>query len=226
MAAVVAYSLLLVGVVRADNNVFVIKNLKKNSVHPLYQIRLDYPVFIQGSATKKINNIIQVLVRKRVATMRASFQTRGDAQHKSDFSAQVQVLHHAGGRYSIAWLESVYYAGAAHPLSLIQVLNYDAVRNKFLGLSDVFKTTPSFYARLSLLCRQSLQRQFQSSGKSEFFDPHWFKQGTAADKKNFSSWSFSPQALRVYFAEYSIAPYAAGRFVVDVPWFKLKIFRR
>jgi hypothetical protein len=208
--------LLSVGYSNAATKAFVIKSLRRQSINPRYHIAIDYPIFTHGAAAKVINQVIKSEVNNRAKTMQKSFQDRGNGRYPSEFSANVEVLNHTHGRYSIIWLETAYFAGAAHPLTRSQILNYNAKLKQPLKLSNVVNITHGFYSCLSKLCRKSLHQQIEASGKSAMIDPQWFNRGTAANKKNFSIWSFTPQALQIYFPEYSIAPYAAGRFVVNI----------
>jgi len=218
--------MLVLGVANAATKPFVIKSLHRDNAKPRYTITVNYPVFVRGDKAKVMNKVVQSQVDKRISTMQTSFQNRGgNGRHQSEFSADVAVLNYTDGHYSIIWLETAYFSGAMHPLTRSQILNYNANLNQPMKLTDLVNASPDFYSRLSTLCRQSLRQQIKADEKTALIDPQWFNRGTAPNKKNFSIWAFTPQSLQIVFPEYSIAPYAAGRFVVSVPWSELDDFK-
>ena len=184
-----------------------------------YSIKINYPFFKNSLYAKSINRIIHTAVNDKITQIHHWMLAGDPPNTTSEFTSEAKVISHQQGRYSIAWFDLNYFAGAAHPEHVIHVLNYDVKTKKRLSLSDMLSTKPASLEHISLLSRQSLRHQFHQVHYSptDTISRKWFEQGTSPTLKNFKNWSFTPQEIHFYFPEYSIAPYVYGAFKVTIP---------
>ena len=79
------------------------------------------------------------------------------------------------------------------------------VWNKKTGsLQTIEQASGLSYAHIAQQCRAELRKRSISS------DEQWIMQGTQPDAEHFGTFTIHNKRLTVYFAEYQVAPYAAG----------------
>lgn len=108
------------------------------------------------------------------------------------------------------------YEGGAHPNTVSETLTLDLKTGNRLMLSDVLK--PGFLRMLSEASRAQLA---QEEAFTDGADSDWLKEGTAPKPESFRAFSFTNQGLNLYFDAYTVASYAAGDFLVEIPYSKL-----
>ena len=101
-----------------------------------------------------------------------------------------------------------YVMGAAHPFHYSHSLNYDTGAVRMLELEDLFLPGTDYLDVLSRFSLDDLERQ----GVLEW------EEGALPLPENFQRWNLTTRGLRISFDEYSIAPYAAGRQSVVIPY--------
>jgi peptidoglycan-N-acetylglucosamine deacetylase len=109
---------------------------------------------------------------------------------------------------SILFVQSVYYAGAAHPLPFSQTINYDLWKDRALRLEDLFVENTDYLARISEYATNDLRQQ----GVLEW------EEGASPSVDNFSNWNITLEGLQFTFDPYQVAPYAAGFQEVLIPY--------
>jgi hypothetical protein len=123
---------------------------------------------------------------------------------------------------SVEFSVSSYSAGAAHPNSYSDVLNFDLKNGKTLKLADLFLPGSKYLQTISTYCVQALEKQAKEEGANGMLDETWIQRGAGPGLKNYNSWTISKKGIEVTFDPYLIAAYAAGPQHVSVPYSALK----
>ena len=122
---------------------------------------------------------------------------------------------------SIAFSESAYERGAAHPNSNTSVLNYDIRNRKKLALADLFNAKSNYLKAISDYCIKDLKQQAKKD-KDSMLSGDMIQSGAAARADNFNAWTITKQGLWITFDPYQVAAYAAGPQKVLIPYPALK----
>ena len=122
----------------------------------------------------------------------------------------------------IEFTVSSYSAGAAHPNSYTEVVNFDFKNGKLLKLADLFLPGSKYLQTLSTYCVQDLKKQAKAQGADAMLDDDWIQKGAGPDLSNYDNWTITKKALGVTFDPYQVGPYAAGPQHVLVPYSALK----
>src|SRR6266576_61829 len=123
-----------------------------------------------------------------------------------------------------------YGAGAAHPNSNTETMNFGLRPSRELHLRDVFKASTDFLGMLSGYClddlrKQQSQRQSDAGmGPDPFKSDHdrWLLKGTGATDRNYERFSFTKGGITIHFDPYHVACYAEGKYEVFIPSYVLK----
>ncbi|HSW73739.1 MAG TPA: DUF3298 and DUF4163 domain-containing protein [Candidatus Limnocylindria bacterium] len=107
------------------------------------------------------------------------------------------------------------YGGGAHGCSYRVCFNYDVEKQKKLMLSH-FISSKEELEKLSNCCREKLISE-HALERDE-----WLLDGTAPKMNNFAKFTFTKEALTVYFDEYQVCCYALGAPKVTITWRELK----
>lgn len=130
---------------------------------------------------------------------------------------------------SVEFFVGFYCAGAAHPNSFTRTFNFGLHPSVELDLSSIFDRSSDYLELLSRYCRDDLLRQKAQRGSeisvrpedSSVVEDDWLRQGTAPVGRNFERISLRRHGVAVHFDPYHVECYAAGRFEVFIPSYKL-----
>lgn len=212
------------------------RQIKENNKKLKYEIDAEYPQ-LTGSADpnfEKFNQTARSLVLRKVAEFKkeralpASEPTPdvanvpADDSVGSDITIGYSVALAKDDLISVEIAISSYSAGAAHPNSFSEVLNFDLKNGKVLKLADLFLPGSKYLQTLATHCIQTLEKQAKDEGTNGMLDDPWIERGAAPDLKNYNSWTISKKGLDITFDSYQVAPYAAGPQQVSVPYSALK----
>lgn len=115
----------------------------------------------------------------------------------------------------VVFFQGYLYLGGAHGMPLLETLAYDLEADKRLSLGDLFREGSDYLKVLSDYSRRSL------AGR-ELTDEDWIARGTEPTPENFSLFYPTSEGLKLLFAPYQVAPYAAGIPEVVVPYSALE----
>ena len=121
----------------------------------------------------------------------------------------------------MAFTESDYERGAAHPNSSTTVLNYDVKNGKKLALADLFNARTNYLNAISTYCIRELKDRSKKD-KDSMLDDEMMKSGASARADNYKAWAITKKGLWITFDPYQVAAYAAGPQYVLVPYSALK----
>src|SRR3989344_948907 len=115
------------------------------------------------------------------------------------------------------------YTGGAHGYQNLISFNYDVVNKKDVKLSDLFPGNSNYLKTVSDFSRKDLTTQFRKKLEVKTKDDEKVFQGsvipmmlagTTPESLNFSVFTFTKDAVKLYFTQYQVAPYAMGESVV------------
>ncbi len=216
------------------------RQIKENNRKLRYEINIDYPQ-LTGSADpnyEKFNQTIRSLVNKRTSEFKKEMlpdpkdESRPDEERPanepdpesvgSDIAIGYSIALAKDDLISVEFTVSSYSAGAAHPNSHTEVVNFDLKNGKQLKLADLFLPGSKYLQTLATYCVQALTRQAQAEGPDGMLDEAWIQRGAAAESTNYENWTITRKGLGVTFDPYQVAAYAAGPQHVSAPYAALQ----
>jgi hypothetical protein len=121
------------------------------------------------------------------------------------------------------------FSGGAHGYENEISFNYDVKNKKIIELKDLFTNNSEYLTYLSEQSREILKKEFATVNKEDRknSDPEAIKEyidnivssiesGTEQKEENFSVFTFTPDKVKIYFAQYQVGPYSIGMPEVEV----------
>lgn len=204
------------------------KIIKEANKEKRYTVEAEYPQMDGDTRFDGFNREARNLITKDIAAFKTA-ETSEEAETTGDLPAETQNSTLDAGyefRYatddliSVAWTESTYSRGAAHPNSLTQVLNYDVKKAKKLTLADLFIDKSKYLTLISNFCMKELKDRSKRPDSMIMDDTIESGAGPRAD--NYRAWAITKKGLWITFDPYQVAAYAAGPQYVLVPYSALK----
>lgn len=210
----------------------VARRIAENNKKLKYEIDAEYPQ-LTGSGSpnyEKFNQTMRGLVTKKVAEFRADMTANAEDPELapppespgSDLHIGYSIELAKDDLISVNLSVGTYAAGAAHPNSYSDVVNFDLKNGKLLRLSDLFQPGSKYLPALAAYCIADLKKQGQKQGAESMLDDDWVQRGAGADAENYRSWTIGKHGLGIVFDAYQVAAYAAGPQHVFVPYSALK----
>ncbi|MDQ1639834.1 MAG: hypothetical protein QOF62_3173 [Pyrinomonadaceae bacterium] len=206
------------------------RQIKEKNKKLKYEIDVEYPQ-LSGSTdpnAEKFNQAARGLVTKQVNAFRAQMTEMAGEENPtgsetgSDLGAGYTIALAQDDLISVQFDIGGYSAGAAHPNSYTDVINFDLRNGRQLKLADLFKPGAKYLQALSAYCIQDLKKQSKAKGEDGMLDDDWIQRGAGSQANNFRSWTITKNGLGINFDSYQVAPYAAGPQFVLVPYSALK----
>lgn len=202
-----------------------------------YEVDVQYPQ-VSGSVNpniEKFNQTVRVLATKKVNDFRKkmapvageeptpdSGSLATEESLGSDITIGYEVALARDDLITIDFTVSSYSAGAAHPNSHTEVVNFDLKNGKVLKLADLFLPGSKYLQIISAFSIQELKKQNKPQGADAMLDDDWIQKGAAPNLTNYSNWAITKKGLGITFDPYQVGPYAAGAQHVLVPYSALK----
>ena len=209
----------------------VAKRIKENNKKMKYEIDAVYPQLTgSGSANyEKFNQTIRGVVTKKVGAFRTGQAPSADDPPPteleslgSDLSVAYTIALARDDLISVVLEVSDYEAGAAHPNSYSEVMNFDLKNGKVLKLADLFQPGSKYLQAISAYSIADLKKQGKQGQDSMLEDEDWIQRGAGPDAENYSNWTIGKKGVGIIFDPYQVASYAAGPQHVLVPYSALK----
>jgi hypothetical protein len=121
------------------------------------------------------------------------------------------------------------FSGGAHGYENYVSFNYDVRNKKELEIDDLFSDDFDYLNFLSLRSREILKNRFAIVNEEdkvnyapemleEYLDSivSSIEDGTGPEKENFSVFTFLPNKIKIYFAQYQVGPYVIGMPEIEV----------
>ena len=215
----------------------VARQIREKNKKLKYEIDVEYPQ-LTGSVDpnfEKFNQTVRSLVSKKVADFKREMTPSaadepatdsppipGDESLGSDINASYTLALAKDDLISIEFTVSSYSAGAAHPNSYTEVINYDLKNGKLLKLADLFLPGSKYLPTLSRYCIEALKKLAKAQGDDAMLDDEWIQKGAGPELTNYDNWTITKKGLGITFDPYQVGPYAAGPQRVVVPYSALK----
>jgi hypothetical protein len=120
-----------------------------------------------------------------------------------------------GAKYVSVRFETYFMQeGAPHGVLHRYGFNYDVERSKIIYLKDLFLPGEDYLEQINKFCNHDFEKQV---GKG------FYEKNSVVDKSQFV---LSRQSLTILFSAYEIASYSAGAPEVEIPFTKLKGFKK
>ena len=202
----------------------VAKQIREKNKKLNYEIDVEYPQ-LTGSVDPnfaKFNQTVRSLISKKVADFKKEMTPSADEPAPdaadetpveslgSDISTGYTVALAKDDLISIEFTVSSYSAGAAHPNSYTEVVNFDLKNGKLLKLADLFLPGSKYLQTLAMYCIQALKKQAKAEGADAMLDDEWIQKGAGPELTNYDNWTISKKGLGITFDPYQVGPYAAG----------------
>jgi hypothetical protein len=121
------------------------------------------------------------------------------------------------------------YSGGAHGYENIVSFNYDVKNKKDVSLANLFSFKDDYLKYLSETSGNILTKRFAtiSEEDKENYSPEILRQyvqsivsmiedGTEPKEDNFKVFTFTPEKVKIYFAQYQVGPYVIGMPEVEI----------
>ena len=220
-----------------SNDVEVVaKQIREKNKKLKYEVDAAYPQ-LTGSVDPnfgKFNQTVRSLIARKVSDFKQEMTPDPDDEVApdenpaidesmgSDITIGYTVALAKDDLIGIEFTVSSYSAGAAHPNSYTEVVNFDLKNGKLLKLVDLFLPGAKYLQTISTYCIQELKKQAKAQGADAMLDDDWIKRGAGAELTNYDNWTITKKGLGITFDPYQVAAYAAGPQNVLVPYSALK----
>ncbi|WP_346778474.1 TIR domain-containing protein [Burkholderia sp. Ac-20392] len=215
---------------------------EKEVGQPGYEISIDYPEFSSGNFPG-IAQSLNTLYKGRATRLLVENRTKPwdiDRELYPNPDGEFNAFHSNGrwDNFGIASATeqnvSVYYncswygAGAAHTNEFHETYNFTISNDRLYSLSlmELFSDTNRAAEIISQECRKSIAREYWNrSGHDITTDEFWadtFQTATSPALSNFETFTISDGKLIFFFAPYTVAAYAFGSWIIEVPLYDLK----
>jgi len=205
------------------------KVIKEANKEKHYTVDAEYPQIEGDARFDKFNREARSLISKDVAAFKTA-ETASETDPGTETPAETlnsslnvgyEIRCATDDLISVAFTESDYERGAAHPNSSTTVLNYDVKNGKKLALADLFNARTNYLNAISTYCIKELKDRSKKD-KDSMLDDEMMKSGASARADNYKAWAITKKGLWITFDPYQVAAYAAGPQYVLVPYSALK----
>jgi hypothetical protein len=215
------------------------RQIKEKNKKLKYEIDANYPQLIGSTDPnyEKFNQAIRSSVNRNVGGFKKDMAPQPASEPTpdssvaptyedtgSDITIGYTVALATDDLISVEFAVSSYYAGAAHPNSAAETVNFDLKNGKQLKLADLFQPGSKYLQAISAYCIKDLTAVAQKQGADGMLDEQWIQRGAGPDSKNYENWTITKKGLAITFDAYQVAAYAAGPQYVLVPYSALKDF--
>jgi len=231
-----AFSLLQEPIEFSNGAEIVAKQIREKNKKLKYEVSAAYPQLIGVTDPNydRFNQTVRNLISRKVSDFRKEMTPSAedelapdenpviDESIGSDITVNYELALAKDDLIAIQFTVSSYSAGAAHPNSYTEVVNFDLRNGKLLKLADLFLPGSKYLETLSNFCIQELKKQAKAQGNYAAMDDDWIKRGAGAELTNYDNWTITKKGLGITFDPYQVAAYAAGPQNVLVPYSAVK----
>ncbi len=180
----------------------------------LFVIDIKYPL-VSKSNDKDINEKIEGLIQQQISDFKGSVDS---SEQMEGFANGLYITYEVSlntpSIISIIFDVSVYFSGAAHPVSYTRVFNYNLEKDE--PIESIFEG--SYLETISDYCIEELVNKIEPD---EFME-QWIYSGAGPTEDNYKYVAFGEEGLVVIFDQYQVAAYALGKQFVEVPYNEIK----
>jgi hypothetical protein len=212
--------------------------IKDKSDEYLYSFEADFTLVgsEDRASDSEVNACINAFITERMQRFRADAIAR--APEKRQMQGAVVwdslAISHTVSLFSSRLLSlefhfSTCFAGSVHPNSNTETLNFRLRPSMRLSLHDIFNSSGDYLAVLSDYCVKDLYDQqpardhdpVERAAHLRSSGDQWILTGAGPRTQNFEHLSFNRTGIVVHFDPYQVDCYAAGKYEVQIPFYKL-----
>ena len=204
------------------------KKIDEINQQNFYKIHIEYPELKNEPHSTQFNQFIKNMINRNTKIFKAYVPGLVDELNKLPSGIQTTTfsitydasIFNANNHkiISIRFKNEIYSAGAAHPGTGIEVVNYDLTVNHPIRLNQLFKTNANYLQFITNESRKQLIKKIKNN------DAEWFDKGTNAQKENYKNWNVLKDGILFTFDEYQVASYSFGMPETFISYKKLKPF--
>ncbi|MEI7810672.1 MAG: DUF4163 domain-containing protein [bacterium] len=183
----------------------------------------------------KIENLLKAQMQDFKNTSVENWQARFNTQAEGDniskipadadkftFSSDYNVVQ-SNANYISFVLHYGGFDGGAHGFENVVSYNYDIKKQKEIQLADLFSNNQNYLNDISVKSRTYLKDKYASfnaqdikdsdlQATKDYFDNmiSMIESGTEPKIDNFSTFTFTPNKIKIYFADYQVGPHSIG----------------
>jgi len=231
-----AFSLLQEPIEFSNGAEIIAKQIREKNKKLKYEVSAAYPQLtgVTDPNYDKFNQTVRNLIGRKVSDFKKEMAPSADDELApeenpvideslgSDITVNYVLALAKDDLIAVQFTVSSYSAGAAHPNSYTEVVNFDLKNGKLLKLADLFLPGSKYLQTVSNFCIQELKKQAKAQGDYAAMDDDWIKRGAGAELTNYDNWTITKKGLGITFDPYQVAAYAAGPQSVLVPYSALK----
>jgi hypothetical protein len=217
-------------------NTYETKVLNPNSAYLKFDVKYPYFKNADKDFNSKIETLIKGQIQDDIKTSQENWQARYDTQSPGEniprvpqndadkfyFSSDFTIVQ-SNSSYISFVLDYSGFNGGAHGYENKVSYNYDVKNQKNIELKDLFLNYPDYLTYLSTTSKDYLMNQFAivSDEDKKNSIPEVLKEyidnivsminsGIEPKEENFSIFTFTPNKIKIYFAQYQVGPYVFG----------------
>jgi hypothetical protein len=202
------------------------KEILKNNDRLSSEIAASYPQVDFGPdalmGVRGIASDINADVERIVNGMISDFESGvNELEHKTingngsqlDISSDASVT--GGSLFSARLTKFSYYAGAAHPMTIISTFNYSTFAyGEIDSIGKLFRTDSGYLKFISNYCITKLREHAVKEGYDNIDD--MIVDGASAKEENYKNWYVESDSLVIIFNPYQAGPYVMGIQTVSI----------
>lgn len=217
------------------------KTIKENKTYSTFDVKYPYFKYADESFNLEIKSLLEEQISDQEKNAEEGWLARYNTQAPGDdipktpknddkwpFYSDFTIVQSNKSYISFTLLYGG-FTGGAHGYENKISFNYDLKNKKVLTLKDMFSTNFDYLKYLSTETRKELEKQFATLSKEdkansspgavqEYIDNmvSMIKEGTKPEESNFSIFTFTPEKIKIYFAQYQVGPHTIGMPEVEV----------
>ncbi len=160
---------------------------------------------------EKVNQEIENLIELEINNFKESILDPVEGFSSGIYITYITSLN-SPSLLSIIFDISLYNSGAAHPVSITEVFNYDLNQEKTIEAKEVL--TDNYLETLSKICVEKLTEKIQP----DEFMTDTINNGAGPLGENYQNIAFAENGLVVIFDQYQVAAYALGKQSIEIPF--------
>lgn len=226
-----------------DKTTFETRVLKIDDPYVKFEIKYPHFLYISKDFNDGIKKFVQREAEAHRVASRENWLARYETQTEGDnigavpanddekfyFFADFEIIQ-SNSEYISLTLNYGGFSGGAHGYENKASLAYDVANKRYMELKDLFTDDNSNYLMpLSVKARNSLKSQLietlkesDSNTDQESLKNYtdnivsMIELGTEPKEENFVTYTFTPDKIKIYFAQYQVGPYAIGMPEVEI----------
>ncbi len=205
---------------------------------PYVTFDVKYPSFknVDASFNANIETLLKGKIEDHKKASREYWQARLDTETKGENLPKIPgpndklsffsdfTIVQSNDSYISFVLKYGGFSGGAHGYEIDVSFNYDVKNKKDIKLSDLLPTDPQYLNYLSMVSRIYLENKFAAEADANNNDNSdqqaleeyaknmisMVESGTEPKEENFSVFTFTPDKIKIYFADYQVGPHSIG----------------